>query len=176
MQAYKSLFAQDKKLLLAFLFLGLGVAIHINQGFSSAWYLYVAAVLLLAGHLLFGNIWSAFRQMKQGKISEAHQSLQKIQFPNLLFKTHRAYYYFIQGMIALQRKQLDAGKQHLAKAINLGLRNANDTSLAKLNLAHIHFVQKDFSNAQSLVNEIKTLQPSDLLIKEKIKELEKAIS
>ena len=163
------------RLALAILFLALGIAIHIYNGFGDAWYLYVASLLLLAAHFLFGNVWSAFRQMKRGNIDQASKLLAKIKYPDLLFKTHRAYYYFIQGMIALQHKALPLGKQHLAKALDLGLRTENDTAMAQLNLAHIHFVEKEYEDAKALLQNIKTLQPSDLLIKQKMEELENAL-
>ena len=161
---------------LCFLFLGLGVAIHWSQGLKDAWYLYAASGLLLATHLLFGSVWTAFRQMKNGNIKEADRLLRQIISPNFLYPRHRAYYYFIKGMIALQRKQLDQGESHIHKAVQLGLRSDNDKALARLNLAHISFLKRKFKSASEQLELIKKMNPSDLIIQQNMAELEDVLS
>ena len=164
------------RLALVILFFILGIAIQVMQGIGSAWYLYLTAFILLATHFLFGNVWAAFSKIQKGKIGEAETLLKQIKKPNWLYKKHRAYYHFIKGMIALQHKELKDGEQHLNKALELGLRNDNDTAMARLNLAHISFVQQRYTTTKDQLKKIKTLQLSDLLVKKSIAELEDVLS
>ena len=164
------------RLLLVLLFLVLGIVIHAVNGIGDAWYLYVASILLLTTHFLFGNVWNAFRLIQKGNVTEAENILNQIKRPEWLYKKNRAYYHFIKGMIALQRKELEVGEQHMKEAVQLGLRNNNDNAMARLNLAHISFVQQRYTTAKKQLEKVKAYQPSDLIIKQNIEELEQALS
>ena len=104
------------KLPLIGIFLAIAVLIHYQHGWSQAWYLYVAGVLLLATHIGFGTVKYAFFLLKKGELVKAEQVLQQTLFPDLLLTGHKAYYFFTKGMIALQRKQLDIAAKNLLQA------------------------------------------------------------
>lgn len=163
------------RLVLVLLFLILGVVLHIYTGIESAWYLYLASFLLLITHFLFGNIWAAYGQLRKGNINEADQMVNSIKRPQWLLKQHRAYYFFIKGMIALQRKLLDQSEQHLQQALELGLRTNNDKALVSLNLAHINYTQNKRDAALQFLEKAKSFDSNDLLIKEHIGKLEQAL-
>ena len=127
---------------LFFLFIGLGILLNIQIGLTPAWYLYVTAAILMLTHFLFGTVWTAFSKMRKGKMIEAETLLNQIRRPEWLAKRPKAYFHFIKGVIALQKKELDEGAISLKKAVELGLRNETDTALANLNLAHIAFSRK----------------------------------
>ena len=154
----------------------LGVILHLQLGLKQAWYLYSGALLLLASHFLFGSVWQAFSQLRRGRLAQAEALLRHTWAPGLLLRRNRAYYYFIKGMILLQQKQLEASAGQLQQAVQLGLQRPNDNALAYLNLAHIAYVQKDFGRAQKALESAKAFQPDDLMIKDKLKELETALA
>ncbi len=157
------------------LLLALGVVFHYMEGLSSAWYLYVAALVLIATHFLFGHVWVAFAQLKKGDIDKSERLLSVTTHPNWLLKGHRAYYFFTKGMIELQRKQMKVSEQHLQRAVDLGLRTNNDKALANLNLAHIAFVEKRFQDAHQRLQTTKTFNSNDLMIKENVHKMEIAL-
>ncbi|MCG8326359.1 MAG: hypothetical protein MI974_01680 [Chitinophagales bacterium] len=158
------------------LFAVLGIVLHVQLGIEQSWYLYAAAGLLLFSHLFFGNVWLAFNFLKRGEVLKAQQTLKHTWAPNLLFKSNKAYYFFTQGMIFLQSKQLDKAKPLLEKACDLKLKHNNDNALAHLNLAHIHFVQKNKAEAIKNLEAAKAFNPSDLMIKDNLKKMEAAMS
>lgn len=164
------------RLLLIGLFIIVGITLHLKVGLTPAWYLYLAAVILLLTHFLFNSVWAAFTLLRQGKILEAETLLNTIQKPEWLAKSSRAYYYFIKGMIAVQKKDIDNAKIPLEEALKLGLRNDKDSGFALLNLGHIAFIQKQFEDAKSYLMKLKALKINDLILKENISELEKALS
>ncbi len=160
---------------LIFIFLGLGVALHWQVGWSSAWMLYLSALVLFLVHLLFGDVWQAFRLLQRGQPAQAEQLLDRTLFPRLLVRRPRAYYHFACGMIALQQQRLEEGREHLQEALSTGLYRANDRALAQLNLAHIAFVQMDWPRAGQHRRAALAEQPTDLMIREQLQKLERAL-
>ncbi len=158
------------------LFLILGALLHWQLGPGQAWYLYLAAMVLLATHLLFGSVWQAFSLLRRGQPARAEAVLRHTWAPGLLMRRNRAYYHFVKGMILLQQKQLEAGAGHLEQAVRLGLQRPNDNALAYLNLAHIAYVQKDYTRSRKALESAKSFQPGDLMIQDKLKELESALA
>ncbi len=164
------------RFLLILLFLVLGVILHVQIGLTPAWYLYLAALIILITHFVFGNVWSAFAMMRKGKIKEAELLINQIKRPDLLTKQHKAYYHFIKGMIALQKEDLNDGELHLKQASEIGLRNANDNALVALNVSHIYYKQQKVNDCQLYLKKAKSFSPTDLMIREKISELEKILA
>lgn len=156
-------------------FIALGIILHVQQGIGSAWYLYLAAVVLLLTFFLFGNVWLAFRLLKQGKPEKAEQLLNLIPKPNWLIRRNRAYYFFTKGMVLLQRKELASAENYLQKGLALGLQSKNDKALASLNLAHIHYVQKEPQAAGKYLKQAQSYESDDLMIKEHLEKLQLAL-
>ena len=163
------------RFLLILLFIVLGILLHVKIGIGSAWYLYVAATLLLATHFLFGNVWGAFTLMKRGKLAEAEKMMDQIKNPNLLLKSHQAYYHFVKGIAALQNKEFPEAEEHLTSALKKGLRTTNDTALVTLNLTHLYMAQDRKEEAKKYLAKTKSLSFNDLLLKDKIVEMEKIL-
>ncbi len=164
------------RLLLIGLFLVLGIVLHVQKGIGVAWYLYVTSLILLATHFLYGNVWAAFSKLRKGQLEEAERLLKQTTNPAWLAPGPKAYYHFIRGMIALQRKALPESENHLQKALDRGLRTNNDNALAALNLAHICFYEKRWKDCAKYLEQSKARQPNDLMIKEKIREMEKVLA
>ena len=170
------MFYQKIKIGSIFLFLGLGILLNIQIGFTPAWYLYATAATLLLTHFLFGTVWTAFSKMRKGKMIEAETLLNQIRRPEWLAKRPKAYYHFIKGVIALQKKDLDNGNLFLNKALDLGLRSETDKALANLNLAHIAYTQKRPLEARKYLENAKACKTDDLMLKENLKKLEGVLS
>jgi hypothetical protein len=164
------------RLLLIVLFLVLGVLLHVELGFEAAWYLYAAALLLLLTHVLFGGVFQAFRLLQSGDPAGAEKVLNSIWSPGLLLARHRSYYYFCRGLIALQRKDLNAGKAALVKAVARPHLKPSARGLALLNLAHARFLSKEYQAARELLPRIEALNLNDLRIKDGLAELKKALA
>lgn len=163
------------RFLIGVLIIALGGLIHFKVGFSSAWYMYLAGVIILATHFLFGNVMLAFGRLKKGDVDGAENLILQTKRPDFLLKTHRAYYYFTLGMIALQKKQTGFGRQHLEQALALGLRTPTDNALAAINIADVCFVKKDYKKSDEFRLKAQSFNSNDLMIKEHLKKLEAAL-
>ena len=162
--------------LLILLFLLIGMLLHYQVGIGGAWYCYAASVILFVSYYLFGTVGAAFAKLRKGKVEEAEKLIRMTRKPEFLLPRHRAYYHFTSGMIALQKKELDRGEKHLKSALAAGLRNDTDKALASLNLAHIYFVQKRPADSNTFLQQAKSYESNDLMIKEKVAELEKVLA
>ncbi len=163
------------RLLLVFLFIVIGIILHYKTGIGSAWYLYAAAFILMITHFLFGNVLTAFSLLNKGQLAKAEEIIDDIKRPDFLLTGHRAYYHFVKGMIALQHKEYPEAEENLKQALDTGLRTSTDKALTGLNLAHMCFLQKRFPEARQYLDKVKTYESTDLMIKDKVKELERAL-
>jgi len=164
------------RFLLVALCFGLALLLYYFLGFMAALPAFLASLVLLISFLFLGTVGPAFSRLRKGKILEARQLLGMTHFPNLLLRRHRAYYHFSYGMIDLQQKKMDRAIFHLEEAMKLGLRNNNDHALASLNLAHIYFVQGQHDVSNEWAQKSRGFSPDDLMIKEKLTELEQALA
>ncbi len=164
------------RFVLIFLFLGLGILLHVQLGWRSAWYLYAGAALLLITYFAFGPVWLAFRMLSRGYTEEADRLLRSVRRPDWLIRRNRAYYYFTKGLLHLQRKELGEGEAGLQQSLDLGLSRDKDAALAHLNLAHIAFVQQRYEEARRRLEATRAVPTDDLMLKEKVKEMEAALA
>ncbi len=163
------------RFLLIGLFLAVGCALFYLMGIWAAIPSFTAALVLIISFFILGTVGPAFTKLKRGKLQEADHLINLTYFPNLLLRRHRSYYHFVKGMLALQKKELEIGASNFNSALELGLRNDNDKSFASLNLAHIHYVQGNHEQSKKYLIECKKYNFKDLMLSEKIEELEKAL-
>ena len=157
--------------MLIFVLLGMAVLGHWRAGFGVAWPFYTGASLLVLVHLFLGDVWVAFRHIRHQRFTEAQRLLDRTLWPGLLVRRNRAYYYLSQGVLALHRQDRTLAEGHLRQALDLGLTHSNDRAIAKLNLAHLAFVRKDFVRSQEWTKAAKAEQPTDLLVKQELERL-----
>ncbi|GEM_PF-4107395 len=141
------------KLILIGLLLALGLILHLQQGFFSAWYLYAAALLLMTSHLLLGSVGQAWQAMQRGNIDQASEWLVEVWQPQWLLPSQRTRYYLTQGLLALHRKEFDVGKHMLEQALAVSAGSSLDKAIALLNLAHIYMLKGDNSQADRLLEQ-----------------------
>jgi tetratricopeptide (TPR) repeat protein len=160
---------------LALLFIGLGLFLHLRIGILSGLPLYVGALFIVLVYLLFGNIWQAFGKLKQGNLEAAEAILQDIAYPKILFKTHRAYYHFIQGILHIKKENLRDGETHLLQALQLGVTNATDRALITLNLGSLYLQTQNLEQAKYYIQETLRSSSNDLILKQRAAVFERKI-
>lgn len=164
------------RLLLIALLLVFGVVLQLQKGFYASWYLFAAAAVLLVGHAAFGNVFPAFQQLQAGNSAGAETLLRQTWNPRWLVPRWRTYYFLARGMIALQQQRLDEAEPLLQQALKTKPKKALDRAYLYLNLAHIHYVKKDLAGARQLLVQAKAENVNDLMLREHIQRLEKALS
>ncbi len=167
-------FIKYRPYIIAFL-IGVAVYMQITEGLSLALYFYASALFMLIVELFFGNTTFAFNLLKRGQPEMASDLLDRTWNPNWLIKSKKAYYHFTKGLLFLQVKELDNALEQLKIAHNLGLKTPSDNALNALNIAHIYFTKKDKKQAKHYLEIVKSLSSNDLMMKERVTDMEKAL-
>lgn len=100
----------------------LAVAIFVNYqtSFWPSFILYLLAVVLIAGHFLFGPMRLIQAHMEEGDMPAAKKVVDGIMFPALLIKPMRSVYYTIKGNLAMVDQDYDNAEKHMKQSIALG--------------------------------------------------------
>jgi len=116
-----------------------------------------AAILIFFGHYRYGTVYEAFQYLKKENYVKAEKLINQIYKPEWLAKGQKSYFHFTKGVIATQKDNLDLGFSELSKALELGLRTENDTSIVLLNLANIELERKNMSSARGFITKVRSL-------------------
>lgn len=152
-----------------------GVALAFAFGFWYAFPFLLIGLLLLASYVLLGTVQSAAQLMEKQDFTGSNQRLDLTYFPQWLYKPNRSYYYMIKGSIAAQAKVYDKAEEFLLKSKEIGLPTGNEKAMVALQLANFSAMKNKWNQAQVFMKEIKDYKVTEPMIKEQIKQFEKAM-
>jgi len=145
------------RLILVITSLVIATFLYSKEDFQNMSMMIVAAALFIYGYFKYGTVYAAFQQVKKENLKKAEKLISKVKNPDLLSKEHKSYYHFTTGIIALEKKEWEKSYSELTKALNIGLRTENDTSIVLLNLANIELERKNFTQANEFIKKVKEL-------------------
>jgi tetratricopeptide (TPR) repeat protein len=108
------------RLWLGIVILALAIFTNIQTSFWPSFILYLIAVVLIAGHFLFGPMRLIQGYMEDGDIEGAKKVVASIWFPALLIKPVRSVYYTIKGNLAMVDQDYDGAEKLMKKSLSLG--------------------------------------------------------
>jgi tetratricopeptide (TPR) repeat protein len=108
------------RLWLGIVLLVLGIFVNYQAGFWPSFILYLLAVVLIAGHFLFGPMRLIQSHMEAGDMEGAKKVVDGIMFPALLIKPMRSVYYTLKGNLAMVDQNFDEAEKHMKKSLSLG--------------------------------------------------------
>ncbi|AXT50402.1 hypothetical protein D1818_06005 [Aquimarina sp. BL5] len=129
----------------------MAIFFYSEQDYQNLILVLLAAFLFIYGYFKYGTVYTAFRQLKKGNFKKAEELITKTKNPDKLSKGQKSYYHFTKGIIASEKKEWEDSFSELTKALNIGLRTQNDTSIVLLNLANIEFERENFDNAMEFI-------------------------
>jgi tetratricopeptide (TPR) repeat protein len=157
------MYGKEYRIGLAALILAFAVYLIINGDWGwSIWVILLAGLVVLT---IFRNerIIMAFFHLRKNDFAKAAIAINKIKRPDKLIKSQEAYYYFLQGLVGSQNKDLNVADKAFRKALSIGLRMDHDRAMAKLNIAGIAISKRRKQEATLLLSEAKKLDKSGLL-------------
>ncbi len=93
-------------------------------------YLFLTGAAFIAlGHVRYGTVPLAVRAAKKGDLNKAERLLSQTAAPHRLSSQSRAYYDWLQGMIAAEKDDFSTAKRALERSLRGKLRTDNDRSL-----------------------------------------------
>jgi tetratricopeptide (TPR) repeat protein len=108
------------RLWLGFIFLAAAIFVNYQTSFWPSFILYLIAVVLIAGHFLFGPMRLIQAHMEEGDMEGAKKVVNSIIFPQLLIKPMRSVFHTIKGNLAMVDQDYDTAEVHMKKSIELG--------------------------------------------------------
>jgi tetratricopeptide (TPR) repeat protein len=108
------------RLWLGFIFLAAAIFVNYQTSFWPSFILYLIAVVLIAGHFLFGPMRLIQAHMEEGDMEGAKIVVNSIIFPQLLIKPMRSVFHTIKGNLAMVDQDYDSAEIHMKKSIELG--------------------------------------------------------
>ncbi|HET9982556.1 MAG TPA: hypothetical protein VFQ38_03180 [Longimicrobiales bacterium] len=113
---------------------------------------YLAAALLFGwGSLKFPSIGPALDAFRKGDMARVRELLQRVRGPDRLGPRDRAYYDWMQGVLASDDGDVPRARELLARAAEGPLRSDNDRSIIEFQLAGLALRQGDVAAARALL-------------------------
>ncbi|WP_324024897.1 hypothetical protein QSV08_16960 [Maribacter sp. BPC-D8] len=153
--------------------IGMSIFFYSKNDFTNMAMTILAAGLFAYGYFQYGTVYAAFNQLKKNNFKKAEKLIAKVKNPRYLAKSHKSYYHFTKGIIAFENGDCDYGYSELTKALEIGLRTKNDTSIVLLNLAEIEFERKKLKEAEAFLKQLKEFKLKPLVKVEVDKLIEK---
>jgi tetratricopeptide (TPR) repeat protein len=107
------------RLWLGFVFLALAIFTNVQAGFWPSFVLYLTAVVLIAGHFVFGPMRLIQECMETGDMEGAKKVLSSIWFPALLIKPIRSVYYTVKGNLDMVDQNFEGAEKNLKRSQEL---------------------------------------------------------
>ena len=141
----------------------MAVLFYLREDYFNTAFTILAAGLFGYGYFKYGTVFAAFQQLKKENFDKAEKLISKIKNPNNLSKQQKSYYHFTTGIIASEKNKYDLAKSELVKALEIGLRTKNDTSIVLLNLADIEYERAEFFSAKEYLIELRNYELKPLV-------------
>jgi tetratricopeptide (TPR) repeat protein len=160
--------------LIALFLLG-GVALSFAFGFWYASLPILIGLVLLVGYFLFGTVVSAGQLAQTNDIMAAEQRLNLTFFPGLLYSTNKAMYYLLKSSFALTQNRNEEAEKYLDKAGQVKLNSDNEKAMIEFQFAGIAAKKGNMTKAKMHLKKLKELKITEPMLKEQIKEFDKAM-
>lgn len=105
----------------------------------------------------------AFLQIRRNKFDSAKKILAWVKKPEQMQKSQQAYYYFLNGLVESQSKNIGGSEKYFKKALNIGLNMDHDKAMANLNLAGVAMSRRRKREAMNYLTQVKKFDKSKLL-------------
>ena len=171
------MFTIDYKLKFAIIAVGIlgGLVLMFTAGFWYGFPFLLIGIGFLVSYILLGTVQSAAVMLEKMKFEEAEERLKWTIKPNWLYVTNRAFYYIMKGSIAANLNRPDEAEGYFEKAKDLKLPSDNERALVFLQLANIKANQGKWTQAKVYFQQVKKLNITEGMLKEQVKQFEKAI-
>lgn len=150
-----------------------GTVLAYLYGFWYAFPILLIGVLLLVSYFLLGTVQSAAEFVERQDFEGARRRLKLTLFPRLLYKTNRAFYYIINGTIALAEGKRDEAEAFFKRAEGIKLHTDDEKAMVYMQLATIYATKNQWNKGLKYYRELKKLRITQKIIKEQVAQLDR---
>ena len=128
------------RLYIAFALIALGLCMgfyDFGGGWWTAWLPFLIAVLMIVAHFLIGPMTLIQTYIEEGDMEGAQKLMDRVKFPNLLYKPVRSSYYMLRANMSTMSDDLDKAEADLKKGLEAGMPEKEYEGTAYLQLVAI---------------------------------------
>lgn len=119
------------------------IALGFWLGFSVTWWIawipFLVAIIMVAAHFLIGPMTLIQGFIESGDMEGAQKLLDKVKYPNLLYKPVRSSYYMLRANLSTMSEDLDKAEADLRKGLAAGMPEKEYEGTAYLQLGSIAY-------------------------------------
>ena len=127
------------RLPLAILLIGLGFWLGFEVTWWIAWLPFLVAILMVTAHFLIGPMTLIQKYIEEGDMEGAGKLMDRVKYPNLLYKPVRSSYYMLRANLSTMTDDLDKAEEDLKKGLASGMPEKEFEGSAYLQLGAIAF-------------------------------------
>ena len=132
---------------IALVLIGLGFILGFEVTWWVAWIPFLIAILAVTAHFLVGPMTLIQRYVEDGDMEGAQKILDKVKYPNLLYKPVRSSYYMLRANMSTMTDDLDKAEADLRKGLESGMPEKEYEGTAYLQLGSIAFKKRNTKEA-----------------------------
>lgn len=129
------------RLYIAIALIGIGfwLGFGMHGGWWIAWLPFLIAILMVVAHFLVGPMTLIQNYIEEGDMEGAQKMLDRVKYPNLLYKPVRSSYYMLRANMSTMTDDLDKAEADLKKGLESGMPEKEFEGTAYLQLGAIAF-------------------------------------
>ena len=119
------------------------IALGFWLGFAVTWWIawipFLIAILMIVAHFLIGPMTLIQGYVENGDMEGAEKLMDRVKYPNLLYKPVRSSYYMLRANFSSMGDNLDKAEEDLRKGLQAGMPEKEYEGTAYLQLGSIAF-------------------------------------
>jgi tetratricopeptide (TPR) repeat protein len=135
------------RILIAVVLLALGIYLGIEVTWWLGWLPILIAILMVVAHFMVGPVTIMQRYIEEGDVEGAQKVIQRVKYPNLLYKPIRSAYYMLKANFSTMSDDLDGAEAELRKGLAMGGGDKDFQGTALLQLGSIAFRKGNMKEA-----------------------------
>lgn len=136
------------RLYIAVALIALGVLITMQKhGIYVSWIFFLIAIIMVIAHFMIGPITLIQKHVEDGDIEGAQALLDRVKYPNLLYKPVRSAYYMLKSNFSTMNENFDSAEADIRKSLEAGITDKGVEGGAYLQLGMIAYKKGDKKGA-----------------------------
>lgn len=127
--------------------LGVLITMQLKHGIWVSWIFFLIAVLMIVAHFMIGPITLIQKHVEDGDIEGAQKLLDRVKYPNLLYKPVRSAYYMLKSNFSTLSENFESAEADIRKSLDAGITDKGVEGGAYLQLGMIAYKKGDKKGA-----------------------------
>lgn len=119
--------------------LGIFITMQTKSGIYVSWLFFLIAILMVVAHFMIGPITLIQKHVENGDFDGAKDLLNRVKYPNLLYKPVRSAYYMLKSNFSTMNENFEDAESDIRKSLEAGIDDKSVQGGAYLQLGMISY-------------------------------------